>query len=196
MKTCRVSGCDNQAGVPGSARGLCRAHYRRWQRYGNELEPNRRVRSYEGVRCVEKGCSQRAMYGRRCEAHYAAKWRRDNPERLSRAMTAYKERFRASQEKTMGRARPLRCELCDELGYIHRSTAATNGICYDHDHASGAPRGWLCDRCNKVLGLARDNPDLLHKMAEYVERGGPSLNFPTFDVPVDQWRSLFREGNA
>lgn len=64
----------------------------------------------------------------------------------------------------MGRPRPERCELCNEPpgpGYA--------GICFDHDHATGKPRGWLCDRCNKVLGLVKDDPALLRSLAGYLE---------------------------
>lgn len=48
------------------------------------------------------------------------------------------------------------------------------GICFDHDHATGAPRGWLCDRCNKVLGLVQDRVALLIDMAVYIKTGGKS----------------------
>lgn len=36
-KICVIEGCCNPAGVPGSARGMCRAHYRRWYRHGDPL---------------------------------------------------------------------------------------------------------------------------------------------------------------
>jgi len=31
----------------------------------------------------------------------------------------------------------------------------------DHDHKTNEVRGMICNRCNKGLGLFRDNPDLL-----------------------------------
>lgn len=48
----------------------------------------------------------------------------------------------------------------------------------DHDHSccSGkiacgkCVRGLLCSRCNIVLGQARDNPDTLRRLADYLER--------------------------
>lgn len=34
---CLIEGCGRPAGLPGSARGWCHTHYRRWQRHGNPL---------------------------------------------------------------------------------------------------------------------------------------------------------------
>lgn len=40
----------------------------------------------------------------------------------------------------------------------------------DHDHSTGAVRGLLCSDCNLGLGKLRDDPALLRRLAEYVER--------------------------
>ena len=42
----------------------------------------------------------------------------------------------------------------------------------DHCHKTGKIRGLLCLRCNRVLGFMRDDPQLLHAMADYVEVAG------------------------
>lgn len=38
----------------------------------------------------------------------------------------------------------------------------------DHCHKTGLVRGGLCGQCNRLLALARDNPDLLNSAAEYL----------------------------
>jgi hypothetical protein len=41
----------------------------------------------------------------------------------------------------------------------------------DHCHKSNTVRGLLCRHCNLCLGHAKDNPDILRKAAEYLDRG-------------------------
>ena len=40
----------------------------------------------------------------------------------------------------------------------------------DHDHITGKVRGVLCQSCNVLLGLAKDDPARLRLLANYVEK--------------------------
>lgn len=55
---------------------------------------------------------------------------------------------------------------CPETRII-KGTISTLSV--DHNHVDGRIRGLLCDVCNKVLGLLKDNPDLFRKAATYLE---------------------------
>lgn len=174
MATCWVEGCANESGVPGSARGLCRAHYRRWQRYGDEKEPIRKIVSWKGEICAEEGCEENVLVHGLCQNHYAKVRYRNNPETQKKRNLAFKERKRLQQEEEMGRPRPLRCEICNDEGYGRKPS-----IVFDHCHSTGNPRGWLCDRCNKVLGLVKDKVSLLLELAIYLEYHSDKANDET-----------------
>jgi len=42
-------------------------------------------------------------------------------------------------------------------------------LAVDHDHETGEIRGLLCLKCNRILGLAQDDPELLRRLANYLE---------------------------
>jgi hypothetical protein len=41
---------------------------------------------------------------------------------------------------------------------------------YDHCHITDLHRGWLCQKCNTILGFANDDPDRLRRLANYIEK--------------------------
>lgn len=55
--------------------------------------------------------------------------------------------------------KPNKCEICH----------LTGKICLDHNHITGEFRGWICDRCNKVLGFVKDDKELLIKLSNYLK---------------------------
>jgi 5-methylcytosine-specific restriction endonuclease McrA len=71
QSTCTIEGCDSPAGVPGSAKGWCRAHYKRWYKYADPLAPMRRVYTWDGHRCEATGCDERVYAHGLCETHGA-----------------------------------------------------------------------------------------------------------------------------
>lgn len=59
------------------------------------------------------------------------------------------------------------CEVCGSTGSLH----------IDHDHnccpklpaCGNCVRGMICTNCNKALGMVKDDPVILRKMAEYLD---------------------------
>jgi len=43
-------------------------------------------------------------------------------------------------------------------------------LCVDHCHETGAVRGLLCRHCNLALGMFKDNPKLLQRALQYVQK--------------------------
>lgn len=61
--------------------------------------------------------------------------------------------------------KPNTCEVCSIP-----EKDLTKGLFWDHNHKTGKFRGWLCVRCNSALGHAKDNPNILRELANYLER--------------------------
>jgi hypothetical protein len=87
--------------------------------------------------------------------------RNSDPEGERRRQAAFRARREQRLAEEAGRPRPAVCDLC---------RGNNGGIVFDHCHVGGHFRGWLCDRCNKVLGLVKDSPALLKRMARYLEQ--------------------------
>lgn len=97
------------------------------------------------------------------KARYAAQ--RHEPgfvERRREQVRASAAKKKAERDAVATRPKPDRCEVCG-------STGNKDGIVWDHCHASGHFRGWLCAHCNLILGLVRDDAERLRKLADYVK---------------------------
>lgn len=64
--------------------------------------------------------------------------------------------------------------LCDICGQPSRSKRGETPIplVMDHDHITGKFRGWLCNDCNRGVGIFGDDPEKLSAAASYITRGG------------------------
>jgi len=56
--------------------------------------------------------------------------------------------------------RDNKCDICHEQ---------FDTLCCDHDHKTYNNRGLLCQKCNKLLGHALDNQDILLSAIEYLK---------------------------
>lgn len=66
---------------------------------------------------------------------------------------------------------PVPQDHCDCCGRNPRESRRGNqSLCLDHDHVTGAFRGWLCHACNLGIGLLGDNADSLRRALAYLER--------------------------
>lgn len=106
-------------------------------------------RIYEGDRREARRQAAAVYRAANTEAARAS-WRRSEIKRLT---------------AQAGRPKPEVCDVCGGKGNYQ----GKERICFDHCHQTGEFRGWLCDTCNLLLGKARDNPELLRKLADYLE---------------------------
>jgi hypothetical protein len=66
---------------------------------------------------------------------------------------------------------PKRPELgtsCDNCGSTHRK------LVFDHDHKTLEHRGWLCDNCNRSIGMLGDTIESIERTILYLK--GKKIN--------------------
>ena len=62
------------------------------------------------------------------------------------------------------------CALCGFVPSGEDTYRKGKSLAVDHDHVTGYVRGLLCDLCNRGIGQLHDDPALLKKAAEYIEK--------------------------
>ncbi len=121
---------------------------------------------YEANREAVKARSREAIStpeGRAQNAARARVWRAQNPAKHLDNQRKYKRKqygiINPTSETKFG---ACYTNGCDYVGPLH----------FDHWHQGpkkGEFRGWLCRRCNMVLGAMRDNLVLMQGLKDYVE---------------------------
>lgn len=101
--------------------------------------------------------------------------------------------------------------LLDQQSGLCAIYQAAPAVHVDHDHATGAVRALLCFNCNGGLGQFKDNPELLHAAAYYVQFhtirqqmvaelelacGGPEVAPRPGDPPVGSQRGPGTRGTS
>ena len=91
----------------------------------------------------------------------AAAWAKANPEK--HRATQRKCEWRRAGIPFPTRPMPEVCEACGKP-----PSGRDKVLCNDHEHLTNTFRGWLCRRCNRVLGMLDDNSDLCISLAKYL----------------------------
>jgi len=111
------------------------------------------------IRGISGDCRECSKYWNNKNLQYKVSWCKNNPEKL--------RKNKGQPEPT--RERPEVCEICKNPETSKHRTGKTQSLALDHCHETGKFRGWLCGRCNKVLGLVKDSESILNNMSEYLK---------------------------
>jgi hypothetical protein len=158
---CRISGCDKQIKTTGGCRGMCAMHYARVSKHGDpSIVLPRNPKTYAATAtCDVDGCESRPYGHGMCKLHYERAYRAANREKFLAASRRQYAKLVELREAELGRERAAVCDICGTSDKV---------ICYDHDHTTGAGRGWLCGGCNAGIGHFLDDPERLFAAAEYL----------------------------
>src|ERR1700680_5155474 len=85
----------------------------------------------------------------------------------ARRRAANPEKYRMIGRKWRGipeptRPMPATCECCDGPPKGKHKT-----LVVDHDHETGVFRGWLCDVCNRAIGMLGDSINAAKRTVAY-----------------------------
>ena len=58
------------------------------------------------------------------------------------------------------------CAICNK--YCEKGVAGRDGICVDHNHATGRVRALLCHGCNRGIGMVGEDTTILERMIAYI----------------------------
>ena len=124
---------------------------RRWREKNKEkhLEYTRRYRqeNKERIREKRRGCPKEAEYRRNGLAR------------------RYATMHNITVEQAEALLQTTHCQICGVELTVGRNATAR---CIDHSHETGEVRGVICSSCNKMLGFAKDNPEVLLRAAQYL----------------------------
>lgn len=84
-----------------------------------------------------------------------------------------KRNFNLSQEEYEGLLQQQDgvCAICGQPEhYINKGSQQPSFLAIDHCHQTGYIRELLCRSCNALLGNAHDDPEILRKAADYLEK--------------------------
>jgi hypothetical protein len=117
---------------------------------------------------------QRAWSCKPCQSAKARQWSKDNPERRNRNRWLYelKSRYGMTEQswENLLRKQGGGCAICgakeDGSRYV---SGVDRRMSVDHCHETGRVRGILCNRCNRAIGLLKDNVQLLERAIGYLK---------------------------
>jgi hypothetical protein len=151
------------------------------------------VREYErGDRiCKIEGCGKtRDCHGTYCQMHQKRQSRHGDVGETERERSvagqsvwdtpAYRRRYlllttygmTSDEYDRMLASQDGKCAIC---GTDDPQSARNNVWNVDHDHDTGEVRGLLCSPCNRGMGLLQDNPKVIEKVLQYLQRPRLSL---------------------
>tara|TARA_R110002153_G_C13079727_1_gene474226 strand:+ start:137 stop:655 length:519 start_codon:yes stop_codon:yes gene_type:complete len=98
---------------------------------------------------------------------YLKRWLKANPEKTRDQKYRHRYGINIEDYNKMLKQQKGLCKICGSNDYGKKSAKY---FVIDHCHTSKKVRGLLCHKCNVILGLCKDNTDILQKSIEYLKQ--------------------------
>jgi hypothetical protein len=69
---------------------------------------------------------------------------------------------------------PIICDCCKKIPVTAKGRKKV-GLVLDHDPKTNEFRGWICDKCNKAIGMLGDDYEGLLKACQYLQPSSSSF---------------------
>lgn len=99
----------------------------------------------------------------------AKKWRQRHPKASLRLYRIKKFGLTPEAYDELVRRQEGLCAICGKPESSKRD-GITKALAVDHCHKTGKIRGLLCAKHNTMLGMAEDDPSVLQKMIDYLQK--------------------------
>lgn len=99
-----------------------------------------------------------------CSNAKTTKWKKENKEKVRDHATKYKYGINLLKYSKILETQEHKCKICGTDNPGHKGK-----FVIDHCHKHGHVRGLLCNRCNIMLGFAKDDTDILANAITYLK---------------------------
>ena len=111
--------------------------------------------------------SGRTAMCKKCTQDTHNKWcRKTHHKGYANARLKYKYGITLAEHNAILESQGGVCAICGEK---EKRKGSNGSLCVDHCHSTNQVRGLLCHKCNVLLGLSGDDPDLLYRAISYLK---------------------------
>jgi hypothetical protein len=104
------------------------------------------------------------------KASHQREWRKQNPGKSKANDLRRMYGMELHQYETLFKQQNHVCAICQQPEKALDKDGGPRRMPVDHCHATGKVRGLLCTSCNRAIGMFKDDPKILQKAIDYLNK--------------------------
>ncbi len=159
----------------------CKACEKEWRELNKETRKANRIKYYQlNKETIKAKTHARYEKNKVAQLAYGKAYRNSHPDLHIRL----KYGLRQKEYNVLLAIQNNSCWLCERNFKDIKPYKKGKNICVDHDHITNKVRGLACGKCNWLIGLANDSPELLHKIAINLSKETPYSKLGDFSWEI------------